>query len=129
MKPSKKESYIEGAQALRKRLKRMPNIAKTTVDKALKKSAIELRDLAQFVVPVDTGDLKESIRVINPYPLFYIVRAGDEKAKARVVEFLHNPTGDDSGYYLFPSQRLLKPRQERRMKTALRKVVKLSAGN
>lgn len=117
---------VRGSSQVVARLRKFPPQARTAVDKALKLSAKELRDTAQAASPVETGALRESIRIINPRALIYIVAAGDETPKARAVEF--GRAGVSAQPYLLPAQRILVDKQRRRISRSMNRAVRLANG-
>lgn len=52
---------VFGLSKLQKKLKRLPDVAKAEIRKALEKSADEMVSMMKSLVPVDSGDLKRSI--------------------------------------------------------------------
>ncbi|MEO7172026.1 HK97-gp10 family putative phage morphogenesis protein [Flavobacterium sp.] len=52
---------IQGLQSLRRKLRRLPDLARQEIAKAMEKIAAEVVALAKSLVPVDDGDLLRSI--------------------------------------------------------------------
>lgn len=52
---------IQGLDRLKKKLRAMPNLARQEIAKAMETSAQEVVDLARSLVPVASGDLRDSI--------------------------------------------------------------------
>lgn len=52
---------IQGLDRLNKKLRRLPDAARAEIAKAMEQSAAEVVALAQSLVPVDGGDLRDSI--------------------------------------------------------------------
>ena len=93
---------IKGVHQLKRKLKKMPEAAKQEIRKALEKSAAEIVDLMRRMVPVDSGDLRDSIGwtwgappkaavvmgTVGDAGLVITIYAGSDAAYyARMVEF------------------------------------------
>lgn len=52
---------VLGLPSLRKKLKALPDAAKAEIQKAMEQAAQEIVDMAKGLVPVDDGDLRNSI--------------------------------------------------------------------
>jgi len=111
-----------------KRLAAIPAAVRQAVRPALEKSAEELASTMRVLVPVEEGDLKESITVTNTaFETQIQVSAGtgnDGPAPhARWVEF-GTPDAPEQAFF-YPAVRLLNKRIARRIKSAITKAVKL----
>lgn len=115
---------IEGLDRLKKRLARLPARMKAEVRASLEKSADELVAMQKRLVPVDDGDLRDSIRWEGGrHELSIDVKAGDNKAfYARFVEFgvLARPASP----FFFPAFRASRKRIKGRTARAVRKAVR-----
>ena len=52
---------VDGLERLRRKLRRLPDAARAEIAKAMEQSAAEIVALAKSLVPVDSGDLRDSI--------------------------------------------------------------------
>ncbi|MET3899674.1 HK97 gp10 family phage protein [Devosia sp. UYZn731] len=148
---------VLGLDRLRKKLRRLPELARQEISLAMEKSAAEIVDLAKSLVAVDHGDLRESIgwtwgdapkgsitlgQVKGPATgnLRITIYAGDDKAfYARWVEFgtsAHVNGGlyagsDNPGTparpFFFPSWRAGRKRAKARVTRAITKSAKRAA--
>lgn len=115
---------VLGLDRLKRRLAKLPARMKAEVKAALDKSADELVAFQQRQVPVDDGDLRDSIRKQDGrHELEVIVSAGDEKAfYAAMVEFGTSKTVAQP--YFFGPYRALRRRIKSRTSRAVRKAVR-----
>jgi HK97 gp10 family phage protein len=115
---------VEGLERLRRRFARIPIETKRGVRVALEQGADELVEMQKRLVPIDRGELRESIKKEDgPHELSIHVEAGDERAfYARWVEFgtLRTPASP----YFFPAYRSLRRRIRGRISRAVRKAVR-----
>lgn len=114
----------------------LPRSVRKTTAVALDKSAAELTEIIKRAVPVDDGDLRDSVKwrrgapakrgVIRDRDLSVTVSEGDRKAfYAPFVEF---GTKDQPGQpHFFPSYRANRKRLARRIKAAQRRAIKEAA--
>jgi HK97 gp10 family phage protein len=52
---------VQGVDQLKRKLRAMPDAARREISRAMEQSAQEIVDLARSLVPVDQGDLRDSI--------------------------------------------------------------------
>lgn len=106
---------------LRRRMAAIPEAMKRRVHAALLQNANEFKEAAQRVVSVESGDLRDSHKVVDrttPDRILIQASAGDERAfYARMVEFLGQP-------WFYPTYRSLKRRFKARVSRAGREGVK-----
>lgn len=117
-------SRVEGLDSLKRRWGKIPARMKVAVKDAIDKSAEELVSMQRRLVPVDDGDLRDSIRVEpGRHELSVDVKAGDKKAfYAAMVEF--GTLNASPQPFFFPPYRALRRRIRGRITRALRKAVK-----
>lgn len=118
---------VEGLERLKKRLGALPAKMKAEVRASLEKSADELVAMQKRLVPVDQGDLRDSIRKEpGAHELSVEVKAGDRKAfYAAFQEF---GTADQPAQpFFFPAYRALRRRIRNRTSRAVRKAVRTKA--
>lgn len=148
---------IEGAEALKRKLRRFPAMVEAQIRKALEQNADELVKLARSIVPIEDGDLRDSIGWTYGEPpkgSFAIgevkgqagrqgntritVYAGNEKAfYARWVEFGTKPhaqpkrgathPGTRATGFFFGSYRALRRRMKSRTTRAINKAARAAA--
>jgi HK97 gp10 family phage protein len=126
-------------ERLKRRLEAIPKVVKEALGPALEKSGAELASRMQTLAPVDTGRLRNSIKVTLPgetTPPYsqpggsrtakeneVIVTAGDAKTRyAHLVEY--GTTKAPAHPYFWPAFRLTRDRIKRRLKRAVSKAVK-----
>lgn len=147
---------IQGLEKLRRKLKAIPKAAEDEARKAVVKGANEIAALQRNLVPVDDGDLQDSIHVTNPgestppysqpggqrtaKDLEAIVTAGNSKVRyAHLVEFgtaqhvnagifagTQNP-GTTARPYFWPAYRALRKRVRSRITRSINKAVREAA--
>jgi HK97 gp10 family phage protein len=107
-----------------KRLAAIPARAREAVRPALEKSAEELAGMMRVLVPIDEGELKDSIVVQNTeVDTQILVTAGNDDAPhARWVEF-GTPEAREQAFF-YPSVRLLQKRIQRRIKSAIGRAIR-----
>lgn len=131
---------------VRKRFLKISRNVQKAVNPAVIKSANELAALQRTIAPVDSGALRDSIKVTGPgertpedlHPdgsqvvpdAAAVVSAGDEKAYyAHMVEYGTARTqGRNARPFFWPAYRLLKKRMTRRIKSAITKAIKAEKG-
>lgn len=118
---------IEGLAHLKKRLASLPQKIRTEVKASLETSADELVAFQRRLVPVDRGDLRDSIlKRDGRHELSVEVVAGNNKAfYAAMVEF--GTVNAPAQPYFFPPYRALKKRIKSRTSRAVKKAVKANA--
>lgn len=130
--------------ALNRKLARLPRVAKEEIRKALAKSADEIVAFARSLVPVDDGDLRDSIGWTWKEPprrsvllglakagdLTVTIFAGDDKAfYARWVEFGTKDGKPGATPFFYPAYRALRKRARSRVSRATTKAArKVAAG-
>lgn len=106
---------------MRRRFAAIPQAIRAELHRVTLQNATELRDAQTRIVPVDSGDLRDSHKIEDRSDGVIVdvrVSAGDEKAfYARFVEFNQQP-------WFFPSYRALKRRMKSRRARAVNKAVK-----
>lgn len=138
---------------LKRKLRSLPAAAEKAVKAQLEKEAADLADLIRRRVPVDTGTLRDSVRVTpGDRPLSLKIKAGGETTRKKVrkgVKDVHfakaKITGGSRGEYdyargvefgtseqpaqpfFWPSYRQRKRQIRRRMSTAAKRAVRKSA--
>lgn len=133
---------VEGLDRLRKKLNAIPEISRQEIRKALEKSAEEIVALAKSLVPVATGELRDSIgwtwgdapsgsmvlaEASGPDDLKITVFAGNSEAfYARWVEF--GTTKMQHQPFFYPAYRALRKRVRGRITRATRKAARIAAG-
>lgn len=135
---------IQGLEALRAKLKAMPEAIKAEVRASLVQSANEIADTARALAPVDDGDLQGSIKVTEPggvTPLYssggshqvgdmaVAVTAGNSSVRYSAnVEFGHDGKGNPDGAaprpFFWPAYRSKKKRVRNRTARAINKAAK-----
>lgn len=115
---------VEGLERLKRRFAKLPAKMRTEVKASLEKSADELVAMQKRLVPVDEGDLRDSIeKREGQHELSVEVTGGDDKAfYARFVEF--GTASQPAQPYFFPAYRSLRKRIKNRTRRAVRKAVK-----
>ena len=115
---------VEGLERLKRRLARLPGKIRTEVRASLEKSADELIAFQQSLVPVDQGDLRDSIKKRDgAHELSIEVAAGDDNAfYARFVEF--GTVNTRAQPFFYPPYRALRNRIKSRTTRAVRKAVR-----
>jgi len=139
---SKNKSLTEQSKLLEKRLKAIPEAVRKGVQPALVKGAQELAGVARALVPVDEGDLKESITVTEPgqtTPAYAegggkrtagenqaLVTAGNESVRhGHLQEF--GTVNQEAQPFMRPAERLTKDRSKRRISRAIGQAIKKAA--
>ncbi len=141
-----------GITRLRNRLSAIPGEVKRAVSPALIKQAREMAATMKAFVPVDSGDLRDSIAVTGPNqstPAFSqpggqtvvpelsaAVTAGDHDVRyAHLVEYGHKASGFNAGGadvpaqpFFWPAVRLHNKKARRAIKGAIGRAVKKSWG-
>ena len=135
---------IQGLEALRAKLKAMPEGIKQEVRTSLVQSANEIASTARALAPVEDGDLRESIVVTEPGKLTPLhssggshkvgdmaaaVTAGNAAVRyAAPVEFGHDGDGKPEGAaprpFFWPAYRSKKKRVRSRTARAINKAAK-----
>lgn len=107
---------------LRRKLATVPAAVRAVLTPALHKSAQELVDGIKALVPVEHGELRDSIKLEEKSATRVEVREGDGLVYAKHVEYgtRHAPAHP----HFWPAYRLLKKRLQRRTKSAIRASVK-----
>ena len=131
---------VTGVDSLKSKLAKMPALVEMRAKAAMEKGADEIVAMMKRLVPVDDGDLRDSIgwtwgeapkgsvkiagsRKRGPNDLFLTIYAGNEKAYyARWVEFGTVKMARKA--FFFPSYRALETRTRRRVLMASRKALK-----
>lgn len=91
---------IQGLASLRRKFKRLPELAREEISKAMEESAADVVALAKSLVAVDRGDLRDSIAwTWGEAPKGSIVlgevRGGRAAGSLRITIY----AGDDKAYY------------------------------
>lgn len=126
---------IQGLADLRKKLAAIPNATKSEIRKVIEVSAAEMVSLAKTLAPVDSGDLRDSIRSEpGTHDLAVVVRAGGDSTTvpARAgrgehdysVSVEHGTIDTPEQPFFWPSYRAVKKRAKGRASRAVRKAVK-----
>lgn len=133
---------VQGLDRLRRKLKRLPQVAKDEIRNALAQSAREIADLAESLVPQDSGKLAGSIGWTwgdapkgamtlargQAGDLTVTVYAGDDEAfYARWIEFGTQKMAAQP--FFFVSYRALRKRASSRIKRAQTKAAKKVASS
>ena len=128
-------------QRLQQRLRAIPQAAKAEIRKALAASAEEIVAHAKRLVPVDSGDLRDSIGWTfgaAPKGAMVLATGGEGELKvtvyagtsdafyARWVEF--GTAAQPAHPYFFPAYRLVRKRVKSRISRAVNKAAKTAAG-
>ncbi len=132
---------IKGLDRLKRKLKRLPERAEAEIRKAIAASAQEIVEMAKRLVPVDQGDLRDSIgwtwglapegsKILGSAKggaaLTATIFAGNDEAfYARWVEF--GTTKMTAQPFFFPSYRANRKRAVSRIKRAVSKAAKAEA--
>lgn len=132
-------SIIDDSAKLAARLKAIPSDILAELRPALVKSAEEVAGNMRVLVPVDDGDLKESIDVTGPNETTPAYAAGGGKRTAGPNQALVTVGNEDARHghlqefgtveheaqpFMRPAWRIAKPRIERRIKRAITTVIK-----
>jgi HK97 gp10 family phage protein len=119
---------VQNLDRLKRRLAAIPPAARKAIRDALEKSGDDWVRQARQFAPVDTGDLKASIRhEQGAHEMQENLLSGDNKAfYAHMVEFGTVKTAAQP--YHVPAYRLLKKRMKSRIQRAVRKAARDSAG-
>ncbi|MBX8785278.1 HK97 gp10 family phage protein [Ochrobactrum sp. GRS2] len=137
---------IIGLAKLQRKINRLPNIAKQKIKVALEQSAEEITSLAKSLVPVDQGELRDSIgwtwgkapkgaltlgkvaEASMAGDLTITIYAGNSKAYyARWVEFGTQKMGAQP--YFYPSYRANKKSTRNRIRRSVRQAAKQIASS
>lgn len=137
---------VTGVTQMKAKLAKMPAVVESKVRDAMEKGADEIVAMMKRLVPVDDGDLRDSIgwtwgalpagakvvaktRAAGPNDLRLVIYAGSNKAfYARMQEF--GTQNMPANPFFFPSYRALRDRTKRRVITASRAALKqVAAGN
>lgn len=130
---------ISGTRSLRKKLARIPALVAQRGRDAMEKSADEIVAMMKRLVPVDQGDLRDSIKwtwgdapkgaaviaqsEVTAGNVRLTIYAGNAEAYyARWIEFGTSKMAAQP--FFFPSYRALRARTKRRIATATRKALK-----
>lgn len=126
---------VKGLDKLRAKLRAMPDEVRAAIRGALEQNAEELVAMQKRLVPVDDGDLRDSIKwewgsgdasrigVKGEAGLAVKVSAGDENAfYAAFKEF--GTVDQPATAYFFPSYRALRKRMKGRVTRAQNKAIK-----
>lgn len=139
---SKPKSLSEQSRILSKRLKAIPEAVVRDLRPALVKGAEEVAAMMRVFVPVDEGDLKESIAVTEPgqtTPAYAegggkrtagsnqaLVTAGNEKVRhGHLQEF--GTVKQEAQPFMRPGARLAMPKAKRRISRAIGRAVRNAA--
>jgi HK97 gp10 family phage protein len=139
---SKPKSLSEQSRILSKRLSAIPDAVVRDVRPALIKGAEEVAAMMRVFVPVDEGDLEESITVTEPgqtTPAYAegggrrtagsnqaLVTAGNEKVRhGHLQEF--GTVKQEAQPFMRPSARLAMPKAKRRISRAIGRAVRNAA--
>lgn len=139
---SKPKSLSEQSRILSKRLSAIPDAVVRDVRPALIKGAEEVAATMRALVPVDEGDLKESITVTEPgqtTPAYAegggkrtagsnqaLIAAGNEKVRhGHLQEF--GTVKQEAQPFMRPGYRLAMPKAQRRISRAIGQAVKKAA--
>lgn len=117
-------SGVDGLAKLQARFAKIPKAMRTEVRVAIDKSADELVAMQQRLVPVEHGDLRDSIRKEDGrHDLSVEVKAGSRNIfYAKMVEF--GTVKMQARPFFFPSYRALRARIRSRISRAVNKAVK-----
>ncbi|ANN58690.1 hypothetical protein A9174_19365 [Mesorhizobium loti NZP2037] len=123
---------IDGLKKLEEKLARMSRPAKAEIKVALVKGADRIVRLAKHLVPVDHGDLKNSIRAEpGRHELAMDVKAGGHLTERPVRAGVTAPEFDYAGKiegespYFFPAYRALKKSVQRDISKAIKTAASL----
>lgn len=131
------KATVLNAQRLNRKLAALPDVAKAEIRPALEKSAQEIVALAKSLVPVDQGDLRDSIgwtwgtapkgsikigAVVSGDLTVTIFAGNSEAFYARWVEF--GTQKMRARPYFYPAYRALRKRSKSRIKRAGTKAAK-----
>ncbi|WP_127111720.1 HK97-gp10 family putative phage morphogenesis protein [Shimia sediminis] len=139
---SKHKSLTQQSKELEKRLLAIPEVVRKGVQPALIKGAEETAAIARALVPVEEGDLKESITVTEPghtTPAYAegggkrtassnqaLVTAGNENVRhGHLQEF--GTVKQEAQPFMRPAARLVKPKAQRRISRAIGQAIKKAA--
>ncbi|UWR59112.1 HK97-gp10 family putative phage morphogenesis protein [Phaeobacter inhibens] len=139
---SRNKSLTEQSKLLEKRLLAIPEAVLTGVRPALVKGGEEIAAASRALVPVDEGDLKESITVTEPGqttpayaegggkrtagPNQVLVTAGNEDVRhGHLQEF--GTVKQEAQPFMRPGARLAKPRAQRRINRSIGQAIKNAA--
>lgn len=139
---SRSKSLAEQSRILSERLKAIPDAVVRDVRPALIKGAEEVAATMRALVPVDEGDLKESITVTEPgqtTPAYAegggkrtagsnqaLVTAGNEDVRhGHLQEF--GTVKQEAQPFMRPGARLAKPKAQRRINRAIGQAIKKAA--
>lgn len=133
---------ITRVERLQRKLQALPRIARQEIEKAMEKSAAEMVTLARSLVPVDSGDLRQSIGwtwgeapkgsirlgTVGGGAATITIFAGNSEAfYARWVEFGTQKMRAQP--YFFPAYRALRKRAKSRIRRAGTKAAKKVAAS
>lgn len=125
---------IKGLKQLEDRLARMSRPAKSEIRQSLQAGANRVAGLARNLVPVDEGDLKNSIRTEQGrHELVIDVKAGGHLTQRPVREGITAPTFDYAAKieaqspYFFAAYRALKKSIQRQVSKVIRRAAALDA--
>lgn len=136
---------VQGVDKLKRKLRAMPDAARREIAKAMEISAQEVVDLARSLVPVDQGDLRDSIGWNwHGLPegsvelgqvreggrgagnLAIVIYAGNDRAfYARWVEF--GTKAQPARAFFYPAYRAVRKRVRGRVQRAIRNAAKKAA--
>ncbi|RDE10346.1 HK97-gp10 family putative phage morphogenesis protein [Pelagibacterium lacus] len=135
-----RRNHTEGFQRLEKRLANIPKKIRQEMEKALIKSGEETAAAMKALVPVDDGDLRDSIVVTPPggtTPLHgtggsrhvpegaVAVTAGNNGVRyGHLVEFGTRNENYPAQPFFYPGLRMTRTRNQRRIRRALGKAIK-----
>jgi HK97 gp10 family phage protein len=126
-------SSIKGLRELERKLKAIPKATRNEVRSVLVKSAAEMVDLAQAIVPVDQGELKGTIRQHpGKNELAVVVRAGGEATTVNGYDMAlaieHGTSEVPEQPFFWNSYRAIKKKAKARATRAIRKAARAAAG-
>ncbi len=109
-------SKVEGLDKLRTSIATLRRETVTEIETALRKSADEMASMARALAPVDEGDLRDSIQVVDgDHELQVRVVATDYKAGWVEHGVAHRPATP----FFFPSYRAVRTRARSRISRAV----------
>ncbi|TPM36633.1 HK97 gp10 family phage protein [Mesorhizobium sp. B2-3-5] len=125
---------IDGLKALEEKMSRMSRPAKEGIRDSLDNGANRIANLARSLVPVDEGELKESIRVSQGrHELAVDIKAGGKLTRRPVRAGITEPEYDYAAKieykqpFFYPSYRALKKTVQRSISKAIRVAANLDS--
>jgi HK97 gp10 family phage protein len=122
-----------GLSSLERKLRAIPKATRVEVRSVLVKSASEMVDLAQAIVPVDEGQLKGTIRQHpGKHDLAVVVRAGGDATTVNGYDMAlaveHGTVDTPEQPFFWPAYRAIKKRAKSRATRAIKRAVRTAIG-